>query len=80
MTVRAHIAMFSIAAHGHVNLSLEVIRELGACGHRVTYAIPPVFADKVTGTGAEGKLWNSTGRSRRRPGRPGPVPEFPASP
>ncbi|QOV43651.1 macrolide-inactivating glycosyltransferase [Streptomyces chromofuscus] len=55
-----HIAMFSIAAHGHVNPSLEVIRELVARGHRVTYAIPPAFADKVAETGAEVKLWNST--------------------
>ncbi|MFD6321839.1 macrolide-inactivating glycosyltransferase [Streptomyces sp. NPDC001812] len=60
MTRPAHIAMFSIAAHGHVNPSLEVIRELVARGHRVTYAIPPVFADKVAGTGAEVKPWNST--------------------
>ncbi|MFE7812134.1 macrolide-inactivating glycosyltransferase [Streptomyces sp. NPDC057433] len=59
MTSPAHIAMFSIAAHGHVNPSLEVIRELVARGHRVTYAIPPVFADKVAGTGAEVKPWNS---------------------
>ncbi|MCX4904571.1 macrolide-inactivating glycosyltransferase [Streptomyces sp. NBC_00878] len=56
----AHIAMFSIAAHGHVNPSLEVIRELVARGHRVTYAIPPVFADKVAETGAEPRLWKST--------------------
>ncbi|MEU5704509.1 macrolide-inactivating glycosyltransferase [Streptomyces aurantiacus] len=56
----AHIAMFSIAAHGHVNPSLEVIRELVARGHRVTYAIPPVFAGKVAETGAEPKLWQST--------------------
>ncbi|MFD5127753.1 macrolide-inactivating glycosyltransferase [Streptomyces olindensis] len=60
MTSRAHIAMFSIAAHGHVNPSLEVIRELVARGHRVTYAIPPVFADKVAETGAEAKPWTST--------------------
>lgn len=56
----AHIAMFSVAAHGHVNPSLEVIRELVARGHRVTYAIPPVFAEKVAETGAEPRLWNST--------------------
>ena len=56
----AHIAMFSVAAHGHVNPSLEVIRELVARGHRVTYAIPPAFAEKVAETGAEPKLWNST--------------------
>ncbi|MFH8237868.1 glycosyltransferase [Streptomyces sp. NPDC018321] len=60
MTSPAHIAMFSIAAHGHVNPSLEVIRELVARGHRVTYAIPPAFADKVAEAGAEPKLWNST--------------------
>jgi macrolide glycosyltransferase len=60
MTTPAHIAMFSIAAHGHVNPSLEVIRELVARGHRVTYAIPPVFAEKVAETGAEPKVWNST--------------------
>ncbi|MFF9773416.1 glycosyltransferase [Streptomyces sp. NPDC013978] len=56
----SHIAMFSIAAHGHVNPSLEVIRELVARGHRVTYAIPPAFAEKAAETGAEPKLWHST--------------------
>lgn len=60
MTSRAHIAMFSIALHGHVNPSLEVIRELVARGHRVTYAIPPVLAEKAAATGAEVKPWNST--------------------
>jgi MGT family glycosyltransferase len=59
-TPRSHIAMFSIAAHGHVNPSLEVIRELVARGHRVTYAVPPLFAEKVAETGAEVKPWNST--------------------
>ncbi|MGW1210074.1 macrolide-inactivating glycosyltransferase [Streptomyces sp. NPDC002499] len=59
-TTPAHIAMFSIAAHGHVNPSLEVIRELVARGHRVTYAIPPAFVEKVAETGAEPKVWNST--------------------
>ncbi|MFB7161658.1 macrolide-inactivating glycosyltransferase [Streptomyces sp. NPDC056242] len=62
MTVprNAHIAMFSIAAHGHVNPSIEVIRELVARGHRVTYAIPPQFAEKVAEAGAEPKIWHST--------------------
>ncbi len=59
-TAPAHIAMFSIAAHGHVNPSLEVIRELVARGHRVTYAIPPVFADKVAATGARPVPYRST--------------------
>ncbi|MEU4996899.1 macrolide-inactivating glycosyltransferase [Streptomyces sp. NPDC021622] len=57
---RAHIAMFSIAAHGHVNPSLEVIRELVARGHRVTYAIPHLFAEKVAETGAEPVLYTTT--------------------
>ncbi|MFE9674763.1 macrolide-inactivating glycosyltransferase [Streptomyces sp. NPDC006259] len=60
MTAPAHIAMFSIAAHGHVNPSLEVIRELVARGHRVTYAVPPALADKAAATGAEVKPWHST--------------------
>ncbi|WP_274563434.1 macrolide-inactivating glycosyltransferase [Streptomyces spiramyceticus] len=57
---RAHIAMFSIAAPGHVNPSIEVIRELVARGHRVTYAIPASYADKVAVTGAEPVIYHST--------------------
>ncbi|MEU6628550.1 macrolide-inactivating glycosyltransferase [Streptomyces parvus] len=57
---RAHIAMFSIAAHGHVNPSLDVIRELVDRGHRVSYAIPASFAEKVAATGAEPVVWTST--------------------
>ncbi|MFI6877367.1 macrolide-inactivating glycosyltransferase [Streptomyces sp. NPDC050400] len=56
----AHIAMFSIAAHGHVNPSLEVIRELVARGHRVTYAIPHLFEEKIAETGAEPVLYRTT--------------------
>ncbi|RSS90844.1 macrolide-inactivating glycosyltransferase [Streptomyces sp. WAC05292] len=56
----AHIAMFSIAAHGHVNPSIEVIRELVARGHRVSYAIPASFAEKVAETGATPVVWTST--------------------
>ncbi|GGT98538.1 macrolide-inactivating glycosyltransferase [Streptomyces lateritius] len=59
-TPRAHIAMFSIAAHGHVNPSLEVIRELVARGHRVSYAIPASFAGKVAATGATPVVYTST--------------------
>ncbi|MYX17371.1 macrolide-inactivating glycosyltransferase [Streptomyces sp. SID8374] len=57
---RAHIAMFSIAAHGHVNPSLDVIRELVSRGYRVSYAIPAPFADKVAATGAEPVIYTST--------------------
>lgn len=56
----AHVAMFSIAAHGHVNPSLEVIRELVDRGHRVSYAIPASFADKVAATGATPVVYRST--------------------
>ncbi len=52
--------MFSIAAHGHVNPSLEVIRELVARGHRVSYAVPASFAEKVAATGAEPVIYTST--------------------
>ncbi|MFJ2295221.1 macrolide-inactivating glycosyltransferase [Streptomyces sp. NPDC087894] len=58
-TPPAHIAMFSIAAHGHVNPSLEVIRELVARGHRVSYAIPASFAGTVAATGAEPVIYAS---------------------
>ncbi|MFD4901703.1 macrolide-inactivating glycosyltransferase [Streptomyces sp. NPDC057699] len=58
-TPPAHIAMFSIAAHGHVNPSLEVIRELVARGHRVSYAIPASFAGTVAATGAEPVIYTS---------------------
>ncbi|ANW17537.1 macrolide-inactivating glycosyltransferase [Streptomyces clavuligerus] len=56
----AHIAMFSIAAPGHVNPSLEVVRELVARGHRVSYAIPASFADRVAATGARPVVYTST--------------------
>ncbi|MFF4198952.1 macrolide family glycosyltransferase [Nonomuraea sp. NPDC001831] len=50
---RAHIAMVGIPAVSHVLPSLEIVRELVARGHRVTYANDPAVADLVTGTGAE---------------------------
>ncbi|MFH9353354.1 macrolide family glycosyltransferase [Kitasatospora sp. NPDC017646] len=48
----AHIAMVNIPAHGHVNPSLEVIRELVARGHRVSYVNDPSFAEQIEATGA----------------------------
>ena len=53
MTRRAHIAMVGIPAVSHVLPGLEVVRELVARGHRVTYANDPLVADLVTGAGAE---------------------------
>ncbi|MFD7731185.1 macrolide family glycosyltransferase [Kitasatospora phosalacinea] len=53
MTRRAHIAMVGIPAVSHVRPSLEVIRELVARGHRVTYANDPAVAELIAPTGAE---------------------------
>ncbi|WP_299538480.1 macrolide family glycosyltransferase [uncultured Streptomyces sp.] len=50
---RAHIAMIGIPAVSHMFPSLEIIRELVARGHRVTYANDPSVAHLVAGTGAE---------------------------
>jgi MGT family glycosyltransferase len=50
---RAHIAMVGIPIVSHVLPSLEVIRELVARGHRVTYANDPAVSELVEATGAE---------------------------
>ncbi|MGW2374559.1 macrolide family glycosyltransferase [Kitasatospora sp. NPDC001683] len=47
-----HIVMVNIPAHGHVNPSLDVIRELVARGHRVSYVNDPSFAEQIEATGA----------------------------
>lgn len=60
VSLMSHIAMVSIPAPGHVNPSLEVIRELVARGHRVTYANDPAYAETVTATGAEFVPYDST--------------------
>jgi MGT family glycosyltransferase len=56
----AHIAMVSIPAPGHVNPSIEVIRELVARGHRVTYANDVAWAETVRDAGAELVPYRST--------------------
>ncbi|MFJ9950715.1 macrolide family glycosyltransferase [Kitasatospora sp. NPDC091207] len=50
---RAHIAMVGIPAVSHVLPSLEIIRELVARGHRVTYANDPAVNGLISPTGAE---------------------------
>ncbi|MEV1009244.1 macrolide family glycosyltransferase [Streptomyces sp. NPDC049881] len=57
---RAHIAMGGVPAVSHTLPSLEVIRELVARGHRVTYANDPRVADLITPTGAEPVTYTST--------------------
>lgn len=49
----AHIAMVGVPAVSHVLPSLEVVRELVARGHRVTYANDAPVADLIAATGAE---------------------------
>jgi MGT family glycosyltransferase len=56
---RAHIAVVSIPFPGHVNPSIEVVRELVARGHRVSYANDPSWAAVVEATGAELKAYRS---------------------
>src|ERR1700755_1806763 len=50
---RSHVAMVGVPAVSHVLPSLEIIRELVARGHRVTYENDPAVADLITATGAE---------------------------
>ncbi|MCX4866449.1 glycosyl transferase [Streptomyces sp. NBC_00257] len=50
---RAHVAMVGIPAVSHVLPSLEIIRELVARGHRVSYANDPAVAGLIEATGAE---------------------------
>lgn len=49
----SHIAMIGTPMVGHVLPSLEIIRELVARGHRVTYANADHVAELITPTGAE---------------------------
>lgn len=52
--------MVNIPAPGHVHPSLEVMRELVARGHRVTYAVPEEYAEVVRSVGAEVRPYVST--------------------
>ncbi len=49
----ACIFFFSIPAHGHVNPTLPLIRELAARGHRVVYYETEEFRAKIEAAGAE---------------------------
>ncbi|MEV4413070.1 macrolide family glycosyltransferase [Catellatospora sp. NPDC049609] len=50
---KRHIAMVGIPAVSHILPSIEIIRELAARGHRVTYANDASVAERVTEAGAE---------------------------
>ncbi|MEV0320476.1 macrolide family glycosyltransferase [Streptomyces sp. NPDC050658] len=49
----AHVAMVGVPMVSHVLPSLEIIRELVARGHRVTYANDPATRELIEPTGAE---------------------------
>jgi len=49
----ACIFFFSIPAHGHVNPTLPVVRELSARGHRVIYYETEEFKARIEAAGAE---------------------------
>ncbi|MFE1775985.1 macrolide family glycosyltransferase [Streptomyces sp. NPDC059008] len=53
MPLPSHIAMIGTPAVSHVLPSLEIIRELVARGHRVTYANADHVAELIAPTGAE---------------------------
>ncbi|MEV7191167.1 macrolide family glycosyltransferase [Streptomyces sp. NPDC093510] len=56
----AHIAMIGVPMVSHVLPGLEIIRELVARGHRVTYANDPATAGLIEPTGAELVAYEST--------------------
>ncbi|WP_369693093.1 macrolide family glycosyltransferase [Streptomyces luteocolor] len=57
---RAHVAMIGVPMVSHVLPSLEIITELVARGHRVTYANDPAAAELIEPTGAELVAYTST--------------------
>ncbi|SES39141.1 glycosyltransferase, MGT family [Streptomyces sp. yr375] len=57
----AHIAVFNVPMHGHVNPTLGVVEELVRRGHRVSYAVTEDFAHQVKAAGAEPVLYPDPG-------------------
>lgn len=47
-----HLAFASVPAHGHINPTLPLVRELVSRGHRVTYGTHEKFRDRVEAVGA----------------------------
>ena len=68
------IVFFSFPAHGHVNPTLPVIRELASRGEEIVYFSTPRFARSVAGTGAQFRPYT---RQLRMPDRgPGPFAQL----
>ncbi len=56
----AHIALFNIPEHGHINPTLAIVAELVRRGHRVSYPTTEEFAPRVAEAGATPLLYRST--------------------
>lgn len=63
----AHIAVFNVPMHGHVNPTLGVVEELVRRGHRVTYAVTEEFVHQVKAAGAEPVLYPDSGDGSEAP-------------
>ncbi|WP_256920469.1 macrolide family glycosyltransferase [Streptomyces hilarionis] len=63
----AHIAVFNVPMHGHVNPTLGVVEELVRRGHRVTYAVTEDFVHQVKAAGAEPVCYPDTGDGSEAP-------------
>lgn len=48
----SRIVFFCIPAHGHINPTLNVVRELVSCDHKVWYYSYNIFREKIEETGA----------------------------
>jgi MGT family glycosyltransferase len=68
------IVYFSFPAHGHINPTLPVVRELAARGQHVCYFGTPHFARAIAETGAEFHPY--TGRIRMPERGPGPFAQL----
>lgn len=56
----AHIAVFTIPAHGHVTPTLAVVEDLVGRGHQVTYVTVEEHAATIKAAGAEPLLYPTT--------------------
>lgn len=63
----AHIAVFNVPMHGHVNPTLGVVEELVRRGHRVSYAVTEDFMHQVKAAGAEPVLYPDSGDGSEAP-------------
>jgi len=66
---RPHVAIFNIAAHGHVNPTLSTVRELATRGYRISYVTSSEFASRVEAAGAKPVLFEPYFNQQR------PMPE-----